>query len=131
MSRSVYFNRISWKLAALATNISQRAANNILDYNIHAENFYANFLKLVYGWELVNANTMFQNTAAIDLIDNDKKLVVQVTSQNTKGKVNATLSKEKLKEYSGYNLKIVIVVDKTNLKNESYSNPHNIEFTPK
>ncbi|GAB1536277.1 hypothetical protein ADMFC3_19080 [Geovibrio sp. ADMFC3] len=132
MNRSVYYNRITYLLATLTVNIHQRAKNNILDYNIHAESFYGSFLKLLYNWDFTNANKIFQNAAAIDLIDEKNKLIVQVTSQDTKSKINTTLSKEKLKGYQGYSLKFFIITDDgKDLKSGEYNNPHNITFDPK
>ena len=44
-------------LSELATNIALRAMVNLTDLHVHSENFYAGLLKIVYGWNLRNANT--------------------------------------------------------------------------
>ena len=109
MNRSIYYNRIVSWLAILATSIRMKAKNNILDYNIHSENFYADLLNLMYGWELKNANQLSQNIGAIDLIDEKNKLIVQVTSQTTKAKIDTTLANDKLKDFPKYNLKFILI----------------------
>lgn len=73
------------------------------------------------------------NAEAVDLIDEDKKLVVQVSSTATKTKINSTLEKEKIKELSneGYRIKFVFVANEVkNLRDETYNNIHNIIFEP-
>ena len=127
MNRSIYYNRIVSWLAILA--IRMKAKNNILDYNIHSENFYADLLNLMYGWELKNANQLSQNIGAIDLIDEKNKLIVQVTSQTTKAKIDTTLANDKLKDFPKYNLKFILITENTNtLKKQQYQNPHGVIF---
>jgi len=55
------------------------------------ENFFCGFLNLVYGWNLVDANKKSKNAAAIDLIDVDKRISVQVTVTTGAGKIHKTL----------------------------------------
>lgn len=52
MNRSEYFNYIERELSILATRINVRGGLNILDLNIHAENFYLHFFNLLFGWNL-------------------------------------------------------------------------------
>ena len=61
---------------------------------MHSENFYRDFINLLYGWSLENANNRLQNIEAIDLIDDNVKLIVQVSATATKTKINNSLSKK-------------------------------------
>ena len=74
------FNEILDRLSGLASNIKLRASSNLLDSNVLSEDFYLGLLNLVYGWNLHNANSDVQNVQGIDLIDRNRKIVVQVTS---------------------------------------------------
>ena len=131
MNRSVYFNYIEGKLNILATRIIDRGKRNILDLNIHAESFYAYFLNELYGWNLGNLNEQKQNVEAIDLIDHNKKIVIQVSSTNTKQKVEDSLKKDSIKTYPTYTFKFISIAnDCDELRTKSFVNPHNIVFNP-
>ena len=67
---------------------------------MHSENFYRDFINLLYGWSLENANNRLQNIEAIDLIDDNVKLIVQVSATATKTKINNSLSKKSIEEYA-------------------------------
>ena len=131
MNRSVYFNYIEDKLNILAARIIDRGKRNILDLNIHAESFYAYFLNELYGWNLGNLNEQKQNVEAIDLIDHNKKIVIQVSSTNTKQKVEDSLKKDSIKTYPTYTFKFISIAnDCDELRTKSFVNPHNIVFNP-
>ena len=131
MNRSVYFNYIEGKLNILATRIIDRGKRNILDFNIHAESFYAYFLNELYGWNLGNLNEQKQNVEAIDLIDHNKKIVIQVSSTNTKKKVEDSLKKDSIKTYPTYSFKFISIAnDCDELRTKSFVNPHSIVFNP-
>lgn len=132
MNRSNYFNYIEEKINLLATRINTRAKLNILDLNIYSEGFYISFLNELFGWKLGNANIEQQNIAAIDLIDHTNKLVIQVSSTNTKNKINSSLKKNIIEQYSSYTFKFISIAnDADDLRTKTYSNPHKIAFNPK
>jgi flagellin-specific chaperone FliS len=130
MNRSKYFNIIEEKLTHLVVRIGARGRLNILDLNLHSENFYRDFVNLLFGWNLENLNVIQQNAAGIDLIDDTNKLVVQVSATATKQKVESALGKD-ISKYSDYSFKFIpIILDARNLKNKTFSNPHDLEFSP-
>lgn len=131
MNRPNYFNVIEERLNLLALRIDSRGRLNILDFHGHAENFYQSFLNEVFGWTVMNENDNQQNVEAIDLIDHNNKLVIQVSATATKQKIECSLSKDAIKNYIGYVFKFVsIAKDSDDLKNKSFKNPHGIDFTP-
>jgi hypothetical protein len=69
MNRQQYFNFIEEKLNLLAFRIERRGGLNILDLNLHSENFYLYFLNLLFGWKLQNLNAVKKNAAGIDLVN--------------------------------------------------------------
>lgn len=100
---------ISSKLAYLSTEVKLNSAVNLLDTNILSEDVFKSILNIIYGWKLQNANTAEQNVKAIDLVDDDAKILVQVSSDNSKTKVQRSLNKIELPKYNGYSFKFVCI----------------------
>jgi hypothetical protein len=70
MNRARLFDYVEEHLVVLSRRVETRGKLNILDLHLHSENFYRDFLNLLYGWNLDNLNKVNQNVEAIDLIDN-------------------------------------------------------------
>jgi len=129
MNRNTYYNVIEEKLHTLAYRIITGGKLNMLSLHLHSEGFYQHFFNLLYGYNLTNLNQESQNVEAIDLIDHDNKIMIQVSSTSTKQKIESALSKEKLKEYQEYRFKFIsIAKDATNLRDKTYKNPYSIKF---
>lgn len=130
MNRSNYFNLCSKKLSYLSVEIETRGKLNVLDYNIHCEDFYAEFLNLIFGYSLKNTNQEVNNFEGIDLIDSNNKVVLQVSSTATKAKIESALGKN-LSAYTDHNFKFIsIIKDADNLRKKNYCNPHSLSFNP-
>ncbi len=91
MNREVYLKGITDSLALLCYQVSVRGAVSLHDLNIVSESFYSGLLNLINGWNLRNINTIEQNSPGIDLIDDDNRISVQVTSDNTSKKIKHTI----------------------------------------
>lgn len=131
MNRSVYWDYIEGRLSTLATSIEVRGKLNILNWHLHSENFYLHFLNELFGWQLKNINAIKQNTDAIDLIDSNNQIVIQVSATASKQKVESALSKN-LSTYGGHTFKFIsISKDASKLRNDTFRNPHNLIFNPK
>lgn len=131
MNRSDYFNYIEEKLQILAHRIEKRGKLNILDLHLHSENFYLSFFNKLFNWSLFNLNSVSQNIEAIDLKDDENKIVIQVSSTCTKNKVENALKKSIMAKLSAYNFKFIsISKDASSLKVKKYSNPHGLLFNP-
>jgi hypothetical protein len=130
MNRSHVFNYIEEKLSTLATRIEIRGKLNFLELHLHSENFYLHFFNDLFGWELANLNIVKPNAEAIDLIDHENKIVVQVSSTATKAKVESALGKD-LSAYAGYSFKFIsISKDAGSLRTQAFLNPHKLAFNP-
>lgn len=131
MNRTIYWNLCELRLSTLCTRVELRGKLNILDFHLHAEDFYLDFLNVLFGYSLKNMNLVTQNAAGIDLIDLTNKLVLQVSSTASKEKVESALSKD-LKSYKNYRFNFVsISKDASNLRNQSFVNTHGLAFDPK
>lgn len=130
MMRQEHFNVIEGRLSWLSTRVENRAALNILDINILAEDFYRILLNLIYGWNLVNLNATQQNAPAIDLIDAGARIVIQVSSTASKQKIEVTLAKD-LAAYRGHAFKFVCIGRaNADLRKQTFQNPHQLTFVP-
>jgi hypothetical protein len=78
-------------LAVLRAYIEPGGLLNLTDINVQAEDFVAGLLNAIHGWGLVNTNKATANYPCIDLIDEIRKIGVQVTSETTSAKVSDTV----------------------------------------
>lgn len=106
---------------------------NLNDLSVHSENFFYHLFNLLFRLELTNANFEKSNHEAIDLIDKGNKLIIQVSATCTKQKIENTLKKEILKQYSLEDYRIqFIFIGKENprIKSNEFSNPYKVKFDP-
>ncbi|MEH6670112.1 ABC-three component system protein [Halopseudomonas sp.] len=131
MNRTLYYNYIDEKLHTLAFRINSNGKLNMLHLHMHSESFYLHLLNLLYGYELENLNKSLQNVEAIDLIDHENNIIIQVSATCTKAKVESALEKPIIKKFTTYRFMFLsIAKDASNLKKSKFKNPHNISFNP-
>jgi hypothetical protein len=131
MMRKKYFDYIDEKLHTLSRRIESRGKLNLLDMHGYSEDFYAKFFNLLYGYDLVNLNAKQSNVEAIDLIDDNNKIIIQVSATSSKQKIESSLAKATLKKYSDYNFKFIsIAKDASALRTKKYKNLYDIKFSP-
>lgn len=132
MNRSQYFNYIEEKINYLSYRISKRGKINLLDLNIYSETFFAEMINMLLNINLKNMNVIKQNVEGIDLIDHINKVVAQVSSTNTKQKIENSLKKEIMYKYKDYRFVFIPIVGEADtLKTKTFSNPYGIKFNPK
>lgn len=132
MNRTYYYNYIEEKLGTLAYRINSRGKLNTLELNIHSETFFADLCNIIFDYKLINMNTIKQNVEGIDLIDNDNKIIVQVSATCTKQKIEDSLEKSIYSTYVGYKYKFISISrDAEKLRDITFNNPHNMLFDPK
>lgn len=83
---------ISKAFASLSAYIQLQGKLNLTDAHVQSENFVQDLLNAVYGWHLVSTNQTTANYPCIDLLDGTRKLGIQVSSDNSSAKLNATLA---------------------------------------
>lgn len=110
MNRSKYFDYIEDKINFLSYRIKNRGKINLLDLNIHSETFFAEMLNKVLDLKLKNMNAIKQNVEGIDLIDEENKVIAQVSLTYTKTKIENSLKKDIIKQYSDYRFIFVPIV---------------------
>lgn len=103
----------------------------MLDLNIHSETFFADLLNILFGIQLQNLNAIMQNVEGIDLVDRKNKIIAQVSSTCSKQKIESSLAKKILLQYSDYRFKFISISQSAEkLRLGMFYNPHNVLFDP-
>ncbi|MYF46751.1 MAG: SMEK domain-containing protein [Rhodobacteraceae bacterium] len=115
MERQKLINTCIDRLVFLKSKVEVSSKLNLTDMNIHSENFYRDFLNLLYEYDLKNINKIQHNATSIDLVDQNNKIAIQVTSTpnlaKTKKTVDSFISKKLYEKYE--RLVILNIVKKT------------------
>lgn len=120
---------ITSRLAYLSSEVRLSGSMNLLDSNVLLEDVFKEILNITYGLKLQNANLIKQNIRAIDLIDCSSKTIIQVSSDNSKAKVQTSLDKIELPKYDGYTFKFVCISKGvSHLKKYHFNVPEGISF---
>ncbi|AJM72051.1 ABC-three component system protein [Mycoplasma yeatsii] len=134
MGRETNLNSLILCLDRLQKLVNTRNSLNLYDLNTQCETIYKEILNVLFGWELENANITIQhNCPGFDLIDIDKKILIQVSSEVKKDKIEKSLNKNIYKKYANYSFKFLGIIEKidSKFKNIEYENPYNLKFNPK
>ena len=120
---------ITSRLSYLSSEVRLSGSMNLLDSNVLLEDVFKEILNISYGLKLQNANLIKQNIKAIDLIDCSSKTIIQVSSDNSKTKVQTSLNKIELPKYEGYTFKFVCISKGvSHLKKHHFNVPEGISF---
>ncbi len=84
---------ITNKLTHIAAYTKNLAKINLNDSAVLSENFYAGLINIIYDLDLKNSNLFGENSEAIDLHDEKKRICVQVTIRQDRAKYNDTINK--------------------------------------
>jgi hypothetical protein len=130
--REIELKKISNEFAKWRVQIENLNSLNLYDTNLFSENSICNILNAIFDYKLTNINPLIRNSPAIDLIDKKNRIAVQVTSTNSKDKIQKTLDKffrnDLNKEYD--QLFIIILGTKQN-KYSSFIIQGQFKFDPK
>ena len=89
--RSKTLDRIRKTLIEYAKTVEKNVSSGRTDIVKDAENFFLDLFNLMYGYDLLLANQIASNHPAVDLIDKEHGVAVQITSNNTRQKVKHTV----------------------------------------
>lgn len=97
------------QLGYLHSKIKLNNYANYYDINITSEDFFCKLLNLVFDYKLEDLNKTEKNAKAVDLIDKENKVAVQVTVTNKREKIQKTIDKF-LEKYSSSEFKRLIIL---------------------
>ena len=121
-------DEIEERLATLCHQLTIGAASNRHDLHLACEDFYCRVLNMAYGYKLENANASGFNNPGNDLVDDEARLLVQVTAENSRAKIEATLQGMPA-GYSGYSMKFLMLVSKKRrFREKPVANPAGLAF---
>lgn len=113
MNKLKITNRISELFARFRAEVENLNSQSLYDINIHAENVLIPILNKIYGLNLVNANFEEKNSSAIDLIDRENRIAIQVTSTASGEKIKHTLEQYvKHKKNHEFDILLIYVITK-------------------
>ncbi|MEZ0612343.1 SMEK domain-containing protein [Fibrella sp. WM1] len=135
MNRQDLLGKINTYLGRFTQEVKQLNAANQYDINIHSENVLIPLLKEVFGYQgLQNANVQLKNAPAIDLIDYESGVSIQVTATADADKISHTLNKFKENELNKPfdRLIIYIITEKQASYRKDFKSllPDNYDFQP-
>ncbi|SEO13039.1 SMEK domain-containing protein [Acinetobacter sp. yr461] len=93
MNREKYISYINEKLSVLIVQIENYGILNISIINIVSEDFFCELFNILFDLNLQNVNFNCSNYVSIDLKDEQKKIAIQITSNNSKAKYIETVNK--------------------------------------
>lgn len=133
-NRERYFASIHTKLSTLESKIHTGAKLNMLTNHVHAETFYSHLVNLLFNWKSRDLNLERPNVEGIDLIDEENKIVFQVSGKINREKIeNALKYKHSCYDDHQYRFKFISISRDANNARKSkkpYKNPHNLTFFP-
>lgn len=114
INRKRIIDRFNMGMSIFSYYINFNRICNLHDINIEAESFVSDICRILYGWDLKNANTISFNNSGYDLISEKDKIIIQVTSTDKSAKLIHTLKTletvmRKESDLSGYTLYFVIL----------------------
>lgn len=111
---------ISELLSRFKVQVGILNANSMLDINVVAENFMIPILNEIYDCDFKNANLYEKNYPAVDLVDNENKIAIQITSTSSVTKVRQTIEKIIKNDFHKiYNRFLILIITS---KQEKYNN---------
>lgn len=97
--------------------------------NIVCENLICGLLNLTFGYNLININSIEQNYAGVDLVDNKNRISVQVSSDKSKAKIQKTLNAFSQKQLTEkFDRLIFFVLGERQKQYPNFILPENLNF---
>lgn len=102
---------IQQNLSLLVAEVELEIHNNMAGANIIAEEIVCGLLNRIFDYHLVAANQINTNYPAVDLVDREHSIAVQVTASNTMRKVQHTIEVfRKYRLYENYRTLVIFVM---------------------
>lgn len=92
-SSGKHYDNIVQRLSAFENNVKRSSQLGRTNINKDAERLFCYPLELLFGGQFINLNTVEANYPAVDLGSMEKRISVQVTSDNDHDKIQSTLDK--------------------------------------
>lgn len=131
--REELLKNICDKLGELELSIKNRGLLHLYDQNLISEDFFADFLNILFDYDLEVLENISKNRAGIDLGDFKRRLSFQVSSTGTKAKIQKSIDKliaSQINVQQFDTLKILILGEKKG-RHERVEVKGSLNFDPK
>lgn len=132
MLNKEYFSAISKHYWSYVHEVKRDNMVHLQDSSIFAEDFFRDFLNSLYGWSLRNANEKKPGISGYDLIDTDRKIIVQVSSKYDKKTIQDKLTKAGKHGLEGYRYYYMAITfeneNASTAKSHNYTIPEGLLF---
>ncbi len=119
-NRESKIKEISNELSKIELNVRNLNYQNLNDINILQEITFKTILNIIFDYSLINLGETSAGFPAVDLVDDDNRISVQVSSNSSKHKIQSTLdSFEKNCFYKKYDRLIILIIGE---KQRKYTN---------
>lgn len=125
---SDYCRRIQELLLRYCDSLRVDSGGNLHDEAIAAENVFREILNATYGWNLTNANAANPLTAGYDLIDDEARILVQVSKDDSSEKMRHSFSALDAPSFQGYTFKFMMLVARHRRYAKQFDPPQGIHF---
>ncbi|PJZ79279.1 SMEK domain-containing protein [Leptospira meyeri] len=112
--RKKSYDSISRTLSILKFDIQHHQTIGDYSLNIHGENYFRDLFNFIYEANFKNINHADKNSPSIDLLDDNLKIMYQITTTRDLSKVENTFKIYGNKKFSTYSLRIYYLLDKPN-----------------
>lgn len=128
LSKDRMMDSISEQLINLSKFVLVKNQMGRTDINVGSEDFFCQLINITHGFRLHNMNQLQSNYPAIDLADENARVCFQVTSENTKRKIESTIEKFKENELNEkYDWLIFLVISDKNKPQVSNSEEFGVD----
>ena len=93
MNTRALFGNLTTKFGIIRSKLELESSTSFYGLNNELESIVVEILNEVYGYDFKSTNLSNFNCAGIDAIDNDNKIMLQITSTCTRRKINETITK--------------------------------------
>ena len=90
MNRQNVIQKFIWGMTSLSSYIYFNNKINLYDINILSENSFRDLLNIIKDWKMRNTNLINYNNPGFDLIDEENKILIQITSTDSPQKIKDT-----------------------------------------
>jgi hypothetical protein len=85
-------DKITGHFYSIDNRLGRDGSNHLLNYHTYMERIYCGLLNLIFGFSVQNLNTEQLNAPGIDLVDNERYISIQLSSDASAKKIRKTLN---------------------------------------
>lgn len=125
---SRYCELIQELLLRYCDSLRVDSRGNLQNETLYAEYVFRDVINLAYDWDLENANATDSRTAGFDLVDTNARILIQVTKNTQRTKIEHSFETLDSATYQGYRFKFLLLVPNRPKYSKPFKPPQGIVF---